>query len=121
MSLQTHPPGYSAEDRTAVVKKDIPYTPWSHSKLNRLWFSPHLTSPFLRKYKLDRLDFKPAERKPGRHRLVRQSLSAFLAARPLQCERLQPRIVLEQVRLVRRDNLTHINLQADGSVAPKAP
>jgi hypothetical protein len=92
----------------------------SRSKLTRLWFSPRLASPFLRKHKLDRLDFKPAERKPDRHRLIRQSLSALLEARPLQCERLQPRIVLEQVRLVRRDNLTtHIDLQTDGSVASK--
>ena len=39
----------------------------------------------------------------------------------LPCEPFRPCIIFEQVRLVRRDNSTHVDLQPDGSVALQKP
>jgi hypothetical protein len=84
-------PGCSAEVRPTVVTKDIPYTPRATASSRTSLTSPH--SPFLCKHKLNRLDFKPAERKPDRHRFPRLLMSTLLAGCPLQRECLRPRVI----------------------------
>ena len=79
-------PGYSGgQQHTHKPSSRQSYT--LHAK------SPQAHSPFPRKHQLNRLDFKPAERKPDRHRLPRRLLLSALAL-TLQRKRLQPRIVL---------------------------
>ena len=60
-------------------------------------------SPFLCEHKHNRLEFKPAECKPDRHRFPRLLMSTLLAGRPLQCD-LHLHAILEKGRLLRSDD-----------------
>jgi hypothetical protein len=94
----------------------------SHRGLTHLaHLSPIPASPFLRKHKFNRLDLKPAEHKPGRHRLPRLLMStpSLLTRSSASPSVPASSSDLEQVLLVCRDDPTHVDSQPDRSVASR--
>ena len=83
----------SARSLTRLLRGPTIHTNRRHDRVIPCKPRAAASSPFLLKHQLNRLDFKPAERRPDRHRLPRRPLLSALAL-TLQRKRLQPRIVL---------------------------